>query len=221
MTVESMGLDEAVQSLIDLANERGGHDNITIILIDIPAPGVLQAGEAGVEITQPISTRVPSPVATAAAGEAAAAETTAIAAAPAAAATNPPATAARQAGAPVVEEELAGKKERRRKRMPWLVLSCLGMVTIAGLALVLFSSLGLFAIFPGRAGTQTATQTPTVVSTTQPALPVVTSTSTPLPTSTATPLAPPGVLPTYTPWPTSTPTPVIPAIFLPSPKPPG
>lgn len=29
-------LDEAVQSLVDLANKRGGHDNITLIAVDIP-----------------------------------------------------------------------------------------------------------------------------------------------------------------------------------------
>jgi Protein phosphatase 2C len=30
-------LKEAVRALVDLANERGGHDNITVILISVPA----------------------------------------------------------------------------------------------------------------------------------------------------------------------------------------
>lgn len=41
LTLESQPLDAAVHSLIDLANERGGHDNITLIALEMPdVPGV-------------------------------------------------------------------------------------------------------------------------------------------------------------------------------------
>ncbi|MEN6408605.1 MAG: protein phosphatase 2C domain-containing protein [Anaerolineaceae bacterium] len=37
-TLRSQPLDQAVQGLVDLANTRGGHDNITVIGIHIPPP---------------------------------------------------------------------------------------------------------------------------------------------------------------------------------------
>lgn len=36
LTLENQPLDTAVHSLIDLANERGGHDNITLIALEMP-----------------------------------------------------------------------------------------------------------------------------------------------------------------------------------------
>lgn len=42
-------LENAGQNLIDVANERGGHDNITLIAISIPVPGA-----AAVEATAPV-----------------------------------------------------------------------------------------------------------------------------------------------------------------------
>lgn len=46
--------DEAVQNLIDLANQRGGHDNITIVALQVPA------SEASVSSASPARSRWPA-----------------------------------------------------------------------------------------------------------------------------------------------------------------
>jgi PPM family protein phosphatase len=44
--VKSKELDEAVEGMVNLANERGGHDNITIIALHVPRKPALAAGPA-------------------------------------------------------------------------------------------------------------------------------------------------------------------------------
>jgi protein phosphatase len=41
--LSSFNLSEALQKLVDLANERGGHDNISIVAIQVPRPRLKQA----------------------------------------------------------------------------------------------------------------------------------------------------------------------------------
>lgn len=52
--IEENGLEVALQNLENLANERGGHDNITIIGMQVPPAGNLPSSADTIEITKPV-----------------------------------------------------------------------------------------------------------------------------------------------------------------------
>lgn len=203
--VETMKLDDAVQYLVDLANQRGGHDNITLVILEVPATGITQMTGSKVESTQPITAtpvmEATQPVATVQAAQAVQAAT------------------AEQTAVQEVHEE---KKGVLQGKALWMALSCLGIITLSGLAVALFGTVSWFAIHPTPTSTPAVTQTRAVPFTVQPTLPAIFVSATPQPTGTVAPLTPPAFRPTYTPWPTSTPTPtpILPPVFLASPKPP-
>ncbi len=52
--IETQSLDSALEQLEDLANERGGHDNITIVGLQVPPTGALPSEAQSSEVTRPL-----------------------------------------------------------------------------------------------------------------------------------------------------------------------
>lgn len=183
-------LEEGMEALVNLANERGGHDNITIVSMQMPAAGaapevsrVIPAATSAQEITQEY---------------------------------HPAAGAAAAAQAAQVDKAAVPEPRARPRRISWITCGFLAVLLV--LALGTWGIAGWIAAQPAATATPTATRrvtltvspqaspSPTISPTTRK-----TSTTTPQPTS-GTPGSPFIPLPqdgqpTITPWPTNTPPP--------------
>ncbi len=189
--LESKSSNEALEALVNLANERGGHDNITIIVLQVPPVDVAQP-----EIALPVVTSITE-------NQAASPEDK----------TQPVAIAqATSAEAPAPLPPAIPLPQASKRN--WIILGCLGA---AALLLLGFGLIGAINWYGARPKPTLPVRITQVLVSTLPAitpLPGVHPTvhpsgSTPSPTLAATPR------PTYTPWPVTT---TFPFLILPTQK---
>lgn len=189
--ISNQKMEKALETLVNMANERGGHDNITIVALQVPKTGAAQIFDTPTVVAEPQPV-VPADDVT---------------------------QAMRRPAAAAAAKPVVTRRPAPNSRLVWF--TCAGLALIIGITLVAAVVLGVLAIpglnIPGADGTKTSTTTVTVTVTTTRGLPTLPGfITTPVPQSTGEggpfitlpPSGPP--TPTYTPWPTNTRGPVLP-----------
>ncbi len=52
LSINEQDMHETARRLVDLANESGGRDNISVILVRVSSVGEMQAAAAAIEVTE-------------------------------------------------------------------------------------------------------------------------------------------------------------------------
>jgi protein phosphatase len=188
--ISSQKMEKALETLVNTANERGGHDNITIVALQVPKTGAAQVFDTPTVVAEP------EPVIA-----------------------NDVTQAMRRPAAVTPVKPIVRRRPASNTRLVWFTCAGLalviGVILVSAVILGVLAIPGLN--IPGAAGTTTSTRTVTVTMTTTRGLPTLPGfITTPVPQSTGDggpfitlpPSGPP--TPTYTPWPTNTRRPPLP-----------